>query len=332
MAAATASDGQLMMNDVVPTAAMMMMTATAVAVVWLMVRRRRRRRRVYIVDYGCYRAPSTIRTPFSSFMEYSRLSGSFDAKSLDFQRKILCRSGVSQLTALPQSLHFLPPRITISHERHECHDVLFGAIDELLSRVGPPNFSPSQIDVLVSNCSVFSPSPSITSMVINRYGLGPHVKSFSLSGMGCSAGILALDLARSVLLANPRSCSYALVLSTENLTRSWYHGNDRSMLVTNCLFRVGGSAVLLSNRRSDRRRSKYEVLHTARSHIGADDNAYRCVFQEEDKQGVVGVGLSKDLMRCAAVALEHNMRLLGPKVLPLREIFLYYADHLSRRL
>ena len=39
-----------------------------------------------------------------------------------------------------------------------------------------------------------------------------------------------------------------LIVNHENITQNWYVGNDRSMLVCNCLFRVGGAAVLLSNR------------------------------------------------------------------------------------
>jgi 3-ketoacyl-CoA synthase len=50
--------------------------------------------------------------------------------------------------------------------------------------------------------------------------------------------------------------SRALVVSTENITQNWYFGNDRAMLIPNCLFRVGAAAVVLSNRRSDRRRAK----------------------------------------------------------------------------
>jgi len=50
--------------------------------------------------------------------------------------------------------------------------------------------------------------------------------------------------------------STALVVSTENITQNWYLSNDRAMLIPNCLFRVGGAAVLLSNKRSDRRRAK----------------------------------------------------------------------------
>ena len=48
----------------------------------------------------------------------------------------------------------------------------------------------------------------------------------------------------------------ALVVSMENITQNWYFGNERSMLIPNCLFRVGGAACLLSNRLRDSWRAK----------------------------------------------------------------------------
>ena len=38
------------------------------------------------------------------------------------------------------------------------------------------------------------------------------------------------------------------------------------MIVSNCLFRLGGAAMLLSNKRSDASRAKYDLLHTVRVH------------------------------------------------------------------
>ncbi|KAH9764726.1 GDP-mannose 3,5-epimerase 1 [Citrus sinensis] len=46
---------------------------------------------------------------------------------------------------------------------------------------------------------------------------------------------------------------------------SFYTGNDRSMVLANGLFREGDAAILLSNRSSDRGRSKYELTHTLRT-------------------------------------------------------------------
>ena len=42
--------------------------------------------------------------------------------------------------------------------------------------------------------------------------------------------------------------SNAIVVSTENITQNWYFGNERSMLIPNCLFRIGGACMLLSNK------------------------------------------------------------------------------------
>ncbi len=47
--------------------------------------------------------------------------------------------------------------------------------------------------------------------------------------------------------------TYALVVSHENLTANWYPGNQKSMLIPNCIFRSNGAAMLLSNKPSDGR-------------------------------------------------------------------------------
>ena len=41
-----------------------------------------------------------------------------------------------------------------------------------------------------------------------------------------------------------------LIVAHENITNNYYPGNNRSCLVSNCLFRVGGAACLMSNRRA----------------------------------------------------------------------------------
>lgn len=60
-----------------------------------------------------------------------------------------------------------------------------------------------------------------------------------------------MDLARQVLTL--RANTYALVVSTENITQNMYKGTDRSMLIPNVLFRAGGAAILLTNKRSEAR-------------------------------------------------------------------------------
>lgn len=122
---------------------------------------------------------------------------------------------------------------------------------------------------------------------------------------------IAVDLAKVMLLVHRNT--YAADVSTENITQNWYFGNNKSMLIPNCLFRVGGSAVLLSNKSVDRRRAKYGVVHVVRTHRGSHDWAFRCVYQEDDV-GKTGVSLSKDLMAMAGYALKTNITTLGPLV------------------
>lgn len=204
---------------------------------------------------------------------------------------------------------------------------MFGVLDNLFRATG---IRPKDIGILVVNCSLFNPTPSLSAMIVNKYKLRSNIKSFNLSGMGCSAGVIAIDLAKDMLQLHRNS--YAVVLSTENITQNWYFGNKKSMLVPNCLFRVGGSAVLLSNRASDKRRSKYRIIHVVRTHKGSDDTAFRCVYQEQDEKGKIGVSLSKDLMAIAGTALRTNITTLGPLVLPISEQLLFFLTLIARKL
>jgi hypothetical protein len=54
-----------------------------------------------------------------------------------------------------------------------------------------------------------------------------------------------------------------------------YLGCDRSMLIPNTLFRIGGAAIVLTNKASLRSQCKYELQHVVRIHMGKDDKAYQ---------------------------------------------------------
>jgi len=62
-------------------------------------------------------------------------------------------------------------------------------------------------------------------MIVNKFKLRADVQSYNLGGMGCSAGIIGIHLAKDLLQVYPDA--RALVVSTEVLTRQWYLGNDR---------------------------------------------------------------------------------------------------------
>ncbi|KAJ0981488.1 hypothetical protein J5N97_009743 [Dioscorea zingiberensis] len=286
-----------------------------------------RPRPVYLIDYSCFKPPHTCRVPFSTYMEHARQVEFFDERSVRFQMRILERSGLGEETCIPPAIHYIPPSPSMEDSREEARTVIFSAIDQLFSAT---SINPKEIDILVVNCSLFCPTPSLSAMIINNYKFRSNIRSFNLSGMGCSAGLISVDLARDLLQAHPNS--NALVVSTEIITSNYYAGKERAMLLPNCLFRMGAAAVLLSNRRRTVHRAKYRLLHVVRTHKGADDKAYSCVYQEQDSDGNVGISLSKDLMAIAGEALKSNITTIGPLVLPASEQLLFLFNLIGRKL
>ncbi|KAL1329305.1 3-ketoacyl-CoA synthase 1 [Arachis ipaensis] len=287
----------------------------------------KRSKPVYLVDFACYKPEEERKISVESFLNMSEESGEFQDETLQFQRRISSRAGLGDETYLPRGVMSRPPRLCMEEARAEAEAVMFGALDALFAKTG---VNPRDIDIVVVNCSLFNPTPSLSAMIVNHYKLRTNVKTYNLGGMGCSAGLISIDMAKDLLNANPNS--YAIVVSTENITLNWYFGNDRSMLLCNCIFRMGGAAVLLSNKPSDRSRSKYQLVHTVRTHKGADDKNYNCVYQKEDQNGKVGVCLAKELMAVAGDALKTNITTLGPMVLPFSEQFMFLVSLIRKKM
>ncbi|KAH6808492.1 3-ketoacyl-CoA synthase 11 [Perilla frutescens var. frutescens] len=284
----------------------------------------RRRRRVYLRDFSCYRHDPSFSTPRETV--HGKLSGFLSPESLEFSRRAMEKSGVGDATFV-YGFHDFPPKSSFACARGEAEVVIRGAVDDLMAKTG---VDPGEIGVVIVNISTFNPVPSLSAMIVNRYKLREDVLSYNLGGMGCSAGVIAVDLAKRLLQVQPNT--YALIMSLECPTASYYFGDDRSKLLSNCLFRMGGAALLLSNRPSDRRASKYELTHTVRTHLGAHDRAYNCVRQEPDATGKLGMSLSKDLMAVAGDALKANITALAPLVLPPSEKLRFLATLIGRRV
>merc|ERR1712066_783390 len=121
---------------------------------------------------------------------------------------------------------------------------MFPIVQEVLDKAG---LTARDIDFLIVNCSLFVPTPSLCAMICNKFGFREDIRSYNLGGMGCSANVISIDLAKQLLQNEPGA--RALVVSTEMITPNMYLGNDRSMLVQNALFRAGGVALVLSSRR-----------------------------------------------------------------------------------
>ncbi|KAF7107920.1 hypothetical protein CFC21_108495 [Triticum aestivum] len=298
----------------------------AAGVLYLMMRPRS----VYLVDYACFRTKPSHRVPFGTFLEHAKLvtfieGASIDERSVRFMTRLLERSGLGEETCLPPAHHFIPPYRNLEASREEVELVIFSTIDDLLAKTG---ISPDAIDFLVVNCSLFAPIPSFTDMIIRKYKMRSDIRNVHLSGMGCSAGLVSVGLARNFLQVAPRG-SHALVVSTETITPNYYVGKERAMLLPNCLFRMGGAAALLSTSRA---KARFRLSRVVRTLTGAQDNAYRCVYQEEDDEGHRGINLNKDLMTIAGDALKANITAIGPLVLPASEQLLFALSFIARRV
>ncbi|EMS54145.1 3-ketoacyl-CoA synthase 5 [Triticum urartu] len=261
----------------------------------------RRPRSVYLVDYACCRPKSNCRVSIGSFIESARLSPYIDDGTFRFMTRMLQRSGLGDQTYLHPSLHHIPPHCCLSESRDEAEQIIFATVNDLLAKTG---ISPEAIDILVTNCSGFTPTPSFTDIIVNKYKLRGDIRNVNMSGMGCSAGVISLDVARSLLQAAPRG-AHALVV-----------------------VRMGAAAVLLSTSRA---KSRLRLKHIVRTLNAAKDRAYLCASLKEDEHGETGIYLSKDLVPVAGETLKANIAALGSVVLPPSEKLLFALSFIARK-
>ncbi|KAK6915622.1 FAE1/Type III polyketide synthase-like protein [Dillenia turbinata] len=260
-------------------------------------------------------------------LEHLEIIDKYPKDAIDFQRKVLERSDIGNETYLPDGLHQLPMDNSLNSSVAEAERVLFSVVQDLFSK---HMVNPRSIDIIITNCTLLCPTPSLASMIIKKFGLRSNVMSYSLSSMGCSASILSISLAKELLKVH-KNC-LALVLSMESICSNVYHGKFKSMLLANCLFRMGGTAILLSNRTQDKHKAKYELQHIVRTHLGSRDSCYNSVVQEDDNEGYKGINLSRSILHSAGESLKVNMSSLGLLVLPYSQQILYGLSFLSINL
>nr|XP_043608632.1 3-ketoacyl-CoA synthase 11-like [Erigeron canadensis] len=276
---------------------------------------------VYLLNYSCFQPPSHRKCTYELANDFVLHQSRFTTpEPVDFMRNIYLKSGLGNETYGPPFMFEKDQTPTMKNALQEAEEGILSAVDSLLLKT---LISTEEIDVVIVTCGGFSPSPSLSSLIVNHYKLRSDVKTYNLSGMGCSSGVLSIDLAYRLLRGSGRKIKNALVVITESITLNWYDGEERSMLVGNCIFRVGCAAALITNDPSRRSSSKMELTHCLRTHHGADDSAYHAAFQEEDNKGITGVSLTKDLIRVAGVNLRQHIKILAPRVLPLTQLLGY---------
>lgn len=281
---------------------------------------------VYVLDFAVFEPPASWRASRADLVEVMRRTGAFSQESLDFMARLLSRSGTGDSTHWPPPTlrllrdidpatgqHYTTADRSTEAARAVAEKVICDTFEEALRRTGK---RPADVDFLIVNCSLFNPTPSLCAIIATRFKLRATCRSFNLGGMGCSAGVISLDLAKTLLQATPNSL--AVVVSTEEISQQLYMGNEKPLLLQNTLFRVGGAAIVLSNKPLDGFRAKYKLLHTLRVQDNSEV-AHKVVYQKSDEKGTLGVSLGKEIVAVAGKALQANLTILGPYVLPIRE-------------
>ncbi|XVF75433.1 hypothetical protein PTKIN_Ptkin13bG0188500 [Pterospermum kingtungense] len=269
-----------------------------------------------MLAYECYKATEDRKLDSEACVRVAFRNKNLGIDQYRFLLQTMVNSGLGEETYGPRNVltgREQTPNLEDAHS--EMDEIMFDTLDKLFTKTG---VSPSEIDILVVDVSLFAPAPSLTARIINRYKMRDNIKAFSLSGMGCSASMVAVDLVQHLFKTYINA--FAVVVSAETIGPHWYCGKEKSMMLSNCLFRSGGCSVLLTNKESLKHRALMKLSHSVRTNIGYDDEAYGCCMQVEDEQGYQGFLLTKGLTKAAAKAFTMNLKVFAPKILPIREI------------
>ncbi|KAL7127391.1 hypothetical protein ABFS83_14G249600 [Erythranthe nasuta] len=289
---------------------------------------RRRNQSCYILDYECQMPPEDrkLSTKFSG--EIIIRNKQLRVNEYKFLLKAIVSSGIGEETYGPKMVFDgRESSPSLADGILEMDEFFIDTIDRLFKRTG---IHPSEIDVLVVNISMIATLPSLSSRIVNLYKMREDIKVYNLTGMGCSASLVSVDIVRNIC-RNQKNVQ-ALVVTSESLSLNWYNGNNRSMILANCLFRTGGCAMILTNKPSLKHRAMFRLKTLVRTHHGARDESYGCCEQKEDEKGFVGVFLGKNLPKAATRAFADNLKIIAPKILPVRELLRFAAVLIFRKL
>ncbi|KAL0236432.1 hypothetical protein GEMRC1_003014 [Eukaryota sp. GEM-RC1] len=273
-----------------------------------------------VLDLAVFEPPADHRISKSNYMDFLVSTNFFSQESLNFQEKILYLSGLGDATPLPEG--FTSSSSTFSYEETlqiTCK-TMFATCATLFSKT---SIDPQSIQYVIVTSSFFSATPSLAHRIIDHFSLSAEVP-IALVGMGCAESLIAVDLLNRITSSCPGRC---LVVSIQPFTSSFYKGANRSMLIPNCLFRFGCSAVLLSNLPRDRALFKFTLNHIHRSvePVGS----VHALEYKQDKEGHVGFFLSPDLLEHYLKVIRKNLMFLAPKVFSTSVIISYLFDFLK---
>ncbi|KAM3195407.1 hypothetical protein ACQJBY_071495 [Aegilops geniculata] len=279
---------------------------------------RRRRSQCYLLDYICYKPTDDRKVTTDMSYALAERNKRLGAPELRYLLRLTSRAGLGEQTYLPSGILAGREKCLTHQDALDEMDAFF--IDAVAGLFAKTGFGPRDVDVLVVNVNMFCPQPCLASRIAHHYGMREDVAAYNVSGMGCSATLVSLDIVQNVMRARSPRPVLALVLSTEVLSPGNYQGTDRSMMLGLCLFRCGGAAALLTSDPALGGRAKMKLRRLVRANVAAADDAYSAIFQREDADNITGFSINKTLPKAAVRAFAANLKRLVPYILPAMEL------------
>jgi hypothetical protein len=148
----------------------------------------RRKSAVYLLDFALFEPPDEWKVSQAELMELLRkigeARGSYDESDLAFMEKVLGNSGTGDKTAWPPGIvRCFDPNLrqdeSMETAREEAETIICGALEGLFACTG---IQPKEVDFLIINCSLFSPTPSLCALASNRFRFRSNCRTYNLSG------------------------------------------------------------------------------------------------------------------------------------------------------
>eukprot|EP00884_Botryococcus_braunii_P002851 jgi/Botrbrau1/12567/Bobra.0169s0102.1 len=276
---------------------------------------------VFLVDYHVFEVPDKLKRTRKELLDRAAdpaiCDFSEDSISLIARFVYGGKCGVGDLSGLPPGLLDTPVNVSYDACLQEWELVAFDCVSKLLDKL---KIDPKSIDYVVNNSGVLQAIPSLSARICNKFKLRSGVHHFSLSGHGCTGSIIAMDLVKHLLEAAPEK--RVLLMLNENLSSGYYNGNFKPFLMSTTAFRLGGVAILLSNRKQDRKVAKYSLRHLERV-LEVSDESLECVRLRSDPDQLSKKGVQidgKHVISTASKALKAVLTRIAPKVLPVSEL------------
>nr|KJB73756.1 hypothetical protein B456_011G249100 [Gossypium raimondii] len=157
----------------------------------------KRNQHCYMLGYECFKAAGDRKLDTDACVRVVMRNKKLGLDQYRFLLKTIVSSGLGEETYGPRNVVDGREEFPSENDAHaEMDEIMFSTLDNLFEKTG---VYPSEIDILVINISLFSPAPSLTSRIINRYKM------------------VAIDLVKQLFKTYKNQ--FAIVVSTESIAR-----------------------------------------------------------------------------------------------------------------